>query len=144
MGVRLNIKKNQNGSISIIIPVFIIFICIFLVIIFDFSKIFIKREETENIAEMLSLAVSQELLSFRNNNIHIADMLGNYQESIKDYEIDIKIDYDEVIVTAKTPLNLVLIDRLVQADSISSTSVSEVLYPWSDDFDFCKKYKFNF
>ncbi|HAX17285.1 MAG TPA: hypothetical protein DCY00_01630 [Actinobacteria bacterium] len=142
--VKLNFKKNENGSISIIMPVFIILICIFMIIVFDFSKIFIKREKTENIAEMLSLAVSQELLSFRNNNIHISDILGTDQESLKDYEIDIRVDYDEVIVTAKTPLNLVFIDRLLQAESISSTSVSEILYPWSDDFDFCKKYKFNF
>jgi len=92
---------------------------------------------------MLSLAISQELLCF-NNNTDILDILNVGYQSIKDYEIDIRIDYDEVIVKAKTPLNLIFVNRLLKKNSISSTSVSKILYPWSEDFDLCKKYKFNF
>ncbi|MDD3519802.1 MAG: hypothetical protein PHU65_01030 [Actinomycetota bacterium] len=144
MAIKPNLNKYENGNISIMVLIFMIILCIFMLVIFDFSNIFIKREKTENIAEMLSLAVSQELLCLKNNNIDISDILGNEYENIKDYEINIQIDYDEVIVTAKTPLNLVLVNKLLKKNSISSTSVSKIIYPWSMDFSFCKRYKFNF
>ncbi len=98
----------------------------------------------ENVAEMLSLAISQELLSFKHNDINIEDILSDEYKNIKNYEIDINISYDEVSVTAKAPLNLLFVDKLMKKNSISSTATSRIIYPWSEDFDFCKKYRFSF
>ena len=140
----MKLKDNENGNISMIVLVFIVFICIFLIIILDFSNIFIKREKTENIAEMLSLAVSQELLSFEYEGINIADILNTEYENINNYEIDINIYYDEVSVTAKAPLNLFFVNRLMKKNSISSTATAKILYPWGEDFEYCKKFKFSF
>lgn len=140
----MRFKKNENGNISITVLVFMIFICFFLIIILDFSCIFVKREKTENVAEMLSLAISQELLSFKHNDINIEDILSAEYKNIENYEIDINISYDEVIVTAKAPLNLLFADKLLKKNSISSTATSKIIYPWSEDFDFCKRYRFSF
>ncbi len=138
------IKSHKRGSVNILVLFIIIFICIFLIIIFDCSIIFIKREKTENIAEMISLAVSQELLFFKNYESDILNILAAQEEILKNYEIKIKISEDEVEVSATTPLNLMFMGKTLNKNNITSTAITKILYPWDETFDFCKKYKFQF
>jgi hypothetical protein len=134
--------KEENGGINIMIVVSLIFVCLFLILIFDFAFIFVERERTKNIAETIALAVSQDILFFDNkkpeNNKYF-----DY-EKYQAYDIEIILEYDEVKVNVTKNLNTLIAGRILNISSITSGAQVKILYPWGEDFEFCKRYKFEF
>jgi len=120
----------------------LIIVCLFLILIFDFAFIFVERERTKNIAETISLSVSQDLLFFNNKKLENKKYFdyGKYQA----YNIEIFLEYDEVEVTVTKNLDTLIAGRLLNINSITSNAKTKILYPWGEDFEFCKKYKFDF
>jgi len=136
------IFKSDAGNISILFLVILSLLLVFFIFLFDCLNIFITRERTKNASDSLSLAISQNVLSFKQDNIN--DILLAHPDFKKIDDVNVKLSYDEVTVKCSKKINTLIIGKLFFIDSVSSISKTKITYPWDEYFGDCKRYKFEY
>ncbi len=140
----LNSLRIQNrGNVSLLTLVILSVFAVLFMFIFDLCRIFIAREVTKKASDAASLAVAQDLLFFENQDYsRAAKKVAAINNCIL---IECSCGYDEVTVTVEKKLDFILIDKLMPGYSrVKSTSKAKVIYPWEEQFDYCKSYKFSY
>lgn len=117
--------------------------CFLFLVVFDLCRVFVAREITKNVSDSASLAVAQNLIFFENDNLE--EIAKKIAEENKCKLIELRRDYDEIVVVVERELNFILIDKFTSKFSrVQSTSKTKVIYPWDSKFNYCKSYKFSF
>ncbi len=138
-----NLKIQNGGNISILILTAVLVFAVLFLLMFDLCNIFIAREVTKNASDAASLAVAQNILFLENLNLNeIAGKTAGMSGCIL---VECKCDYDEVLVTVEKELDFILIGRLMPGyGRVRSTSKARVIYPWEEQFDYCRSYRFSY
>lgn len=134
--------KSDSGNISILFLVILSLLFVFFIFLFDCLNIFITREKTKNVSDSLSLAISQNVLSFKQDEID--NILLAHPDFKKVDDVNVKLDYDEVTVKCSKKISTLIIGKLFLIDSVSSISKTKIIYPWDEYFEDCKRYKFEY
>jgi uncharacterized membrane protein len=140
----LNELKIQNkGNVSLLILVAVSVFAVIFMFIFDFCRVFIAREVLKNASDAASLASAQDLLFFENQDY---SRTAEKVTAINNCKlIECRYDYDEVTVTVEKKLDFILIGKLMPGCStIRSSSKAKVIYPWEEQFDYCRSYEFSY
>jgi hypothetical protein len=138
-----SLKIKNKGNTSFIVLAAVIVFSVLFMLIFDLCRIFIAREVTKNASDAASLAAAQDLLFLGDRDcIKAAEEVT----TIKNCRlIECRCGYDEVIVTVEKEFDFILLDKLLPGDSsIKATSKAEVVYPWDENYGYCKSYKFSY
>ncbi|MBC8389006.1 MAG: hypothetical protein ISS13_03495 [Actinobacteria bacterium] len=137
------IKSKNNGNISILALVLTTLFAFLFLLVFDLCKIFVGREMTKNASDAASMAAAQNLLFFEDVDCKkIAAEIANENGCVL---IDCSYNYNEVVVIVEKKLDFVLIDIFTaKYCRVQAMSKSEIIYPWDDQFGFCKYYKFRY
>lgn len=133
----------NKGNASLFALVVISVSAILIMFIFDFCQIFIAREVTKKTSDAASLAVAQNLLFFENYDCsRVAERMAAVNDCIL---VECRYDYDEVTVTVQKKLDFILIKKLIPGYSeIRASSKAKVVFPWEQQFEYCRSYKFNY
>ncbi len=137
-----NLKIKNKGNISILTLAAVLVFAVLFLLIFDLCNIFIAREITKNASDAASLAVAQNVLFLENQNLN--EMAGKAAGMNGCVLVECKCDYDEIQVTVEKELDFILIGRLMPGYSrVRSTSKTKIIYPWGEQFDYCRSYRFS-
>jgi hypothetical protein len=131
------------GHISVLALLLVILFAFLLVALGEVCRIFIIREITKKTSDAISLAVSQDILFFNTREARNTAQVIAEQNSCK--LVDLVITYDEVFVTVEKKLDFIILRSIYPGGCmISSSSHSEVKFPWDESFGFCNSYEFNY
>jgi secretion/DNA translocation related TadE-like protein len=138
-----NLKNKNRGNASSIVLAAVMVLSVLFILIFDLCRIFIAREVTKNASDAASLAAVQDLLFLSSQDcIKAAEKVSAKNDCRL---IECRCGYDEVIVTVEKRFDFILLDRLLPGNNyIKATSKAEVVYPWDDNYGYCKSHKFSY
>jgi hypothetical protein len=142
MGIS-RIGKQEGHTMIFTISLVLIFIIILLAL-FDMCRIYIAREAVKTASESIALAVSQELIYFRQEDARI---LAEDIASKNGCRLTaIHTGYDEVVVSVKKEMNMAVLKEigLVNLEAVSSSSRVKVMYPWDRRWKECRYYEFGY
>jgi hypothetical protein len=112
--------------------------------LFDLCRIYIAREAAKTVSESIALAVSQELIYFRQKDIRIiAEDIASRNGCRL---VAIHTGYDEVEVSVEKEMNIAVLEKigLGSMKNICSSSRVKVIYPWDRRWNNCRYYEFGY
>lgn len=134
---------SERGNTALILVFLLFAFSLVILLLFDFSRIFIARSCTKKAANSAALAAAHEILYFNSENSKKAasDIAARNNCKLE----NIRITYDEVVVYVSKDLEFIFV-KILGPDFITVYSVSktEVVFPWDEKFNNCDRVKFDF
>jgi len=134
----------QKGN-AMLFTISLVLVCIIIILaLFDLCRVYIARETIKTVSDSIALAVSQELLYFRPENI--TDLAEDIASNNGCKLIGLHAGYDEVVVNVERQISVSVLGRigLGSIKNISSSSRVKVLYPWDRRWGKCRYYEFGY
>jgi hypothetical protein len=136
--------EKQEGN-AMLFAISLILVClIILLALFDLCRIYIAREAAKTVSESIALAVSQELLYFRSENISVLAEDIALKGGCR--LISLQTEYDEVEVSVDKEMKMTILGKLGLGSIRSACSISrvKVIYPWDRRWKNCRYYEFGY
>jgi hypothetical protein len=136
--------EKQEGN-AMLFTISLVLVCIIILLaLFDLCRIYIARETIKTVSDSIALAVSQELLYFRSENI--TDLAEDIASSKGCRLIGLHVGYDGVEVKVERQIGVSVLGKigLGSIKTISSRSRAEVIYPWDRRWGKCRYYEFGY